>query len=108
MSTTWYFLPVEFEKREEDLLKAGQLKQSERHLGTEPAVLAFPAADVTERPPPIPVLEVLALSTSPSCEDCRETSDVRDETLLGGLAPEEATWSRGCLDRVWDLVIIWF
>ena len=50
----------------EDLIKAGQVRQSERHLRTEPAGLKFPSADVTERPPLVPVFETLASTTSPS------------------------------------------
>ena len=47
-------------------MKAGQVWQSERHFKTEPAGLEFPAADVKERPPPVPVLGALSLTTSPS------------------------------------------
>ena len=66
MSTVKYSLPVEFEMNLEDLIKAGQVRQSERHLRTEPAGLKFPSADVTERPPLVPVFETLASTTSPS------------------------------------------
>ena len=49
----------------EDLIKAGHVWQSERHFETEPAGLEFPAADVKERPPSIPVLVALPLTSPP-------------------------------------------
>ena len=33
-----------------------------------------------------------------------EESDEEDETLLGGLALEEAAWPRDCLDLAWQFV----
>ena len=106
MSTIKSSLPVVFDIIEEDLLNAGQVMQSERQDRPDPEGLEFPTAAVTERPPPIPVLEALASTTPPSCKGCRETSDVRDETLLEWPAPGEAARPRGCLDRAWDLVIM--